>query len=298
MTWWCSATGQPWTWAWKAYPGVWLFLALLAILYLRAVRRAAEPRPSDLQERDSATREPGTPAGPSRRAAFYYFAGLLTVWLALDWPIGPLGTGYLVSFHTVSYILLSLVAAPLLLAGIPSAVMLRTAQTPRVGRLLRILAQPLIALALFNAILIGTHIPDVVDGLMRSQLGAFAIDLAWFLGGIVLWWAIMAPPPVCRLTRPLKMGYLFAATLPPILPAAFLTFADYPLYAVYELAPRALDLPAHSDQQIAGLTMKIIGDLPLWFAFGVIFFRWARESGGSNPVHPSVTQRSATGSVV
>jgi putative membrane protein len=276
MTWWCSATGQPWTWAWKAYPGVWLFVALLAILYLRAVRRPAEPR--------------------SRRAALYYFAGLLTVWLALDWPIGPLGTGYLISFHTVSYILLSLIAPPLLLAGIPSEVMLRAAQSPPAGRLLRILTRPLIALALFNAILIGTHIPDVVDGLMRSQLGAFAIDLAWFLGGIVLWWAIMAPPSVCRLNRPMKMGYLFAATLPPILPAAFLTFADYPLYAVYELAPRAFDLPAHSDQQIAGLTMKIIGDLPLWFAFGVIFFRWARESGGSNPVHPSVAQQSATGS--
>jgi cytochrome c oxidase assembly factor CtaG len=277
MTWWCSATGQPWTWAWKAYPGVWLFVALLAVLYLRGIRRGAEPRRSD---------------------ARFYFAGLLTVWLALDWPIGPLGTGYLISFHTVSYILLSLIAPPLLLAGIPSEVMLRAAQAPRAGRLLRILAQPLIALALFNAILIGTHIPDVVDRLMRSQLGAFAIDLAWFLGGVVLWWAIMAPPPVCRLTRPLKMGYLFAATLPPILPAAFLTFADYPLYAVYELAPRALDLPAHSDQQIAGLTMKIIGDLPLWFAFGVIFFRWARESGGSNPVHPSVAQQSATGSAV
>jgi putative membrane protein len=276
MTWWCSATGQPWTWAWKAYPGVWLFVALLAVLYVRGIRRPE----------------------PSRGAALYYFAGLLTVWLALDWPIGPLGTGYLISFHTVSYILLSLIAPPLLLAGIPSAVMLRAAQAPRAGRLLRILARPLIALALFNAILIGTHIPDVVDGLMRSQLGAFAIDLAWFLGGIVLWGAIMAPPPLCRLTRPLKMGYLFAATLPPILPAAFLTFADYPLYAVYELAPRALDLPAHSDQQIAGLTMKIIGDLPLWFAFGVIFFRWARESGGSNPVHPSVAQRSATGSAV
>lgn len=277
MTWWCSATGQPWTWAWKAYPGVWLFVALLAVMYARGIRRAAEPRPSD---------------------ALFYFAGLLTVWVALDWPIGPLGTGYLISFHTVSYILLSLIAPPLLLAGIPSEGMLRAAQSPRAGRLFRILARPLIALALFNAILIGTHIPDVVDGLMRSQLGAFAIDLAWFLGGIVLWWAIMAPPPVSRLTRPMKMGYLFAATLPPILPAAFLTFADYPLYAVYELAPRAMNLPAHSDQQIAGLTMKIIGDLPLWFAFGVIFFRWARESGGSNPVHPSVAQPSATGSAV
>jgi putative membrane protein len=189
MTWWCSATGQPWTWAWKAYPGVWLFVALLAVLYGRGIRRAAS--------RDRATPSITSPASsPSGSRS--------------TGRSGPLGTGYLISFHTVSYILLSLIAPPLLLAGIPSEVMLRAAQAPRAGRLLRILARPLIALALFNAILIGTHIPDVVDGLMRSQLGAFAIDLAWFLGGIVLWWAIMAPPPVCRLTRPLKMGYLFA----------------------------------------------------------------------------------------
>jgi len=117
MTWWCSATGQPWTWAWKAYPGVWLFVALLAILHVRVIRRTA----------------------------LYYVAGLLTVWLALDWPIGPLGTGYLISFHTVSYILLSLIAPPLLLAGIPSEGMLRAAQSPRAGPLLRNLARPLIA---------------------------------------------------------------------------------------------------------------------------------------------------------
>jgi hypothetical protein len=30
-----------------------------------------------------------------------------------------------------------------------------------------------------------------------------------------------------------------------------------------------------------------VGDLPVWFAFGVIFFRWARESASTPPpVHP------------
>ena len=42
MTWWCSATGEPWTWAWKAYPGVWLFLAVLAFAYWRGVLRGPE----------------------------------------------------------------------------------------------------------------------------------------------------------------------------------------------------------------------------------------------------------------
>jgi cytochrome c oxidase assembly factor CtaG len=59
------------------------------------------------------------------------------------------------------------------------------------------------------------------------------------------------------------------------------------VYSVYELAPRVTALSAHSDQQLAGLIMKVIGDLPLWLAFGVVFFRWAKEAGGSNPVHPS-----------
>jgi hypothetical protein len=33
--------------------------------------------------------------------------------------------------------------------------------------------------------------------------------------------------------------------------------------------------------------MKIIGDLPLWFGFGVVFFRWAKASEGHNPAHPA-----------
>jgi hypothetical protein len=69
------ATGQPWTWAW-GYPGVWLFVALLAVLYLRGIRRAAEPRPP---------RPPSLLRRPPHRL------------LALDWPIGPLGTGYLIA---------------------------------------------------------------------------------------------------------------------------------------------------------------------------------------------------------
>jgi putative membrane protein len=289
MTWWCSATGQQWTWAWKAYPGVWLFVALLALLYVRASRRAAEPRPSDLQERESATRERGSPLGPSRRELFTFSSAVLAIWIALDWPIGPLGAGYLVTFHTISYILLSLIAPPLLLLGIPEEMQRRAAASRGWGPALRFLARPLVGLALFNAILLGTHVPDVVDTLMRAQLGAFAVDLGWLLGGLALWWPVMAPTPeVGRLSRPLKMVYLFAATLPPILPASFLTFSDYPLYGVYELAPRVFDFPAQSDQQVAGLTMKIIGDLPLWLAFGVVFFRWAKESKGPAPMHPSI----------
>jgi putative membrane protein len=269
MQWWCSATGQPWSWTWRAYPGVWLFIALLGAWYWGANRRA--PRP------------------PSRTELAWFLTGLASNWIALDWPIGALGAGYLASFHTITYILLSFVAPPCLILGLSEAVVRRTLERPRWAWWLRLAARPWLAMAAFNAIVLLTHVPGVVDTLMVSQPGALLIDLAWLVGGLLLWWPVMAPSPeVVRLQRPMKMAYLFLSTLAPIIPSAFLTFADYPLYATYELAPRIFPvLTARQDQQVAGLLMKLVGDLPVWFGFGVIFFRWAREGERTPPpIHP------------
>ncbi len=277
MTWWCSATGNAWSWTWQAYPGVWLFVALLGAGYLRLCRQPIPgPRPG------------------ARRCLWWGGAGLVAVWLALDWPVGALGAGYLASAHTLSYILLSLVAPPLLLLGVPAG-RIRALLARPAGRVcLRFLARPPVALCLYTVVLLLTHVPDVVDSAMPSQLGAFAVDLAWLVAGLAMWWPVMAPQPdVLQLSRPLKMLYLFVGTLPAIVPSAFLTFADYPLYAVYELAPRVFpDFTAQQDQQVAGLAMKIVGDLPIWLAFGIIFFRWAREEQrqAPPPVHPSVAK--------
>ena len=39
MTWWCAATRLPWSWSPRAYPGVWAFMATLAVAGVVAVRR-------------------------------------------------------------------------------------------------------------------------------------------------------------------------------------------------------------------------------------------------------------------
>jgi cytochrome c oxidase assembly factor CtaG len=269
MQWWCSATGQAWTWAWKAYPGVWLFVGLLGFWYWQNIVRPAAP--------------------PRAQEKAWFATGLLCIWVALDWPVGALGAGYLATFHTITYILLSMVAPPCLLLGIPATAVRRGLGDRLGGALIRGAARPLVALLVFNAILLVTHVPGVVDGAMGSQLGALAIDLGWFVAGVVLWWPVLAPSPdICRMGRPMKMAYLFAATLVPIIPSAFLTFAEYPLYSTYELAPRIFEkLTAQQDQQVAGLIMKLVGDLPVWFAFGVLFFRWAKASEVTPPPsHP------------
>lgn len=269
MQWWCSATGRPWTWAWRAYPGVWLFVALLAVMYWRAHRRAG--------------------VSPGRAQRVWFLTGLGSIWVALDWPIGALGAGYLASFHTITYILLSFVVPPCLLLGVAEAVVRRGLAAPRLGAVMRLAGRPWLGMGVFNAIVLSTHVPAVVDTLMVTQVGALLIDLSWLVGGLLLWWPVMGPTPeVVRLARPIKLAYLFLSTLVPIVPSAFLTFADYPLYGTYELAPRIFAaLTAQQDQQVAGLLMKLVGDLPIWFGFGVIFFRWAHEGERTPPPgHP------------
>jgi putative membrane protein len=234
--WWCAATSEPWSWAWRAYPGVWLFVALLVIAGVRTRARA--------------------PA---------YAAGVLVAWAALDWPLGTLGGGYLLAAHTAQYVLLTFFAAPLLLLG--------WGREPGAGaRLPRL--HPLVALAIYELLLGATHVPAVSDAMMRSQGGSALVDLAWLVGGLALWLPVLHPDPSRRLAPPLAMGYLFASTILPTLPAALLIFSDYPYYGVYELAPRAFGLSAHQDQQLAGLIMKVIGDPLIWLSTAVIFFRW------------------------
>jgi len=258
MKWWCSASNAAWSWDWRPYPGVWLVVALAIVIHFRAWSRAEQ-------------------AGLERRSVgntVAYLAGALALWLATDWPIGALGAGYLLSAHTVTYILLALVAPPLLWLGLP-----REHWAANDTPIVQMLARPLPALVVFNATLVLTHLPGFVDGWMRSQWGSFGTDIAWLISGLILWWPVLAPhPSVSRLSQGARMGYLFAASILPTVPAMFLVFASYPVYGLYELAPRVTPiLTAGTDQQLAGLIMKVIGDIPLWIGFAGVFFAWARR---------------------
>ncbi len=73
------------------------------------------------------------------------------------------------------------------------------------------------------------------------------------------------------------------------MPASFFTFADYPIYALYELAPRVGGIGAVADQQVAGLLMKLGGGFILFGTMSVMFFRWhAAEERSDVPLKETV----------
>ncbi len=255
MQWWCAATTAEWSWTWRAYPGVWLFLVAILAWYFLALT-------------------PLRPYAFTPLRLLSFGTGLVVLWLALDWPAGALGAGYLLSIHTTQYVVISLIAIPLLLVGVPPDL------RPR-GRLARFMAGPAPGLLGYTAVMAVTHVPGVSDALMATQVGSLVVDLAWMAGAMALWWPVLAPEGVVRISPPLRVGYLFLASIPPTIPAAFMVFSDYPLYATYELAPRVHGISAGADQQTAGLIMKAGADPLLWVAMAIVFFRWQRAEEAS-----------------
>lgn len=258
MTWWCSATRLPWSWAPRAYPGVWAFIAAIAVLGWVAVRRSG--------------------VRPTARQRAWWILGILSLWLASDWPLGTLGSGYLASAHMLQYMLYTFVAAPLLVLAVPEGLARRFVGAGAGHRALELVSRPLPAALVANAVMLGTHAPWTVDQFRATQLGSFALDVVWLLGGVILWLPVINPLPELRPGAVVRGTYLFlAAGLVPMVPGGFLTFADGPLYGLYELAPRVEGIDPTSDQQAAGVLMKV-GNLPLiWPVIAAIFVRAARR---------------------
>ena len=142
----------------------------------------------------------------------------------------------------------------------------------------RQLTQPLVAALLFTLTMVVTHVPRVVDSVMQFQLGAFALDMAWLLSGIVFWWPIVVRYPAREGFNPIfRILYIFLGTQAHLFIAMWLLLSKFPVYATYELAPRVTSLSALQDQQVAGGIMIAVAE-PIVFAFiAVVFFRWARE---------------------
>ena len=255
-------------WRFVAHPDVWLMVVLLVGGYFLALRYLVPVEHSD------------EPARPMQKLAF--LMGVAVLWIGADWPMHELSEDYLFSAHMVQHTLFSLVAAPLVLLGLP-AWLTRKIVAP-VFPVVRFLTRPLIALVIFNTVIVITHWPTLVNAAVGSELMHFGLHVVLVSSALLMWWPVVDPlPELKRLQPPSKMLYLFLQSIVPTVPASFLTFADTPLYSAYVEAPRLWGISAVTDQMVAGLIMKIVGGLLLWLVIAFLFFRWYAAEQRTEP---------------
>jgi putative membrane protein len=256
----------PYDWAWSLHPSVLLGTGLLGALYFYGI--------GPLRRRYGW----GPPASPAQVLSFC--TALVVLLLSLNGPVHDLSDYYLFSLHMVQHLLLTLVFPPLLLAGLPGWLLRPLLVRPVVLPVLRVLTRPWIAALLFSATMVFWHLVPFYDLMMRDHEVHIATHLLFIVTATLMWWPVMSPlPELPRLPPGLAMLYLFLVGIPMQAVAAVITFADEVLYIWYATAPRTFGLTPLDDQQLGGLLMWVPGNLWLFAAIGVVFFRWAKEEG-------------------
>jgi len=248
---------------WHLHPDVWaLFGAILAVYLWEWHRHVASTGDAD---------------GRGRKTKFFV-AGVLVLVVGASWPIHDLAERYLYSIHMLQHMLFIFAAAPPLLAGLPAWMVRSILRPVWLFRVVRFITRPVMALVIFNGVLLVTHWPAVVTLTAQSEWFHFFAHVILVGSALLMWWPVMSPlPELPPLPAPGQMIYLFLQSLVPTIPASFLTFGTSPLYKVYIGFPRIWGISALTDMRIAGLTMKIVGGLILWGFITVIFFRWYNE---------------------
>lgn len=264
-------------WEWHPHPDVWALVLVLAAGYWLALARVG---PSQVR--------PGERVA-TRRQVTTFAAGLGLLWLHADWPIHDIGEHYLFSVHMAQHIGFTLVAAPLLLLGLP-AWLIRWMARPRGLRFLFTkVARPLPAAVAYNTALVFTHWPPVVNGALRHHALHFALHLLIVVTALLMWFPFLNRlPEFPRMSQGMRLVYLFLQSVIPTIPASFLTFGTGVLYHFYATAPRPFPISAIDDQQVAGALMKLYAGLLLWGVIAVGFFRWyaddQRQGAGGDDV--------------
>ncbi len=206
-----------------------------------------------------------------------FVLGLLVMLISLNGPVHDLSDSYLFSIHMAQHLLLTMVLPPLLIAGTPGWLLEPALRRPIVRGVARVLTHPLFAGAFFSVTLLVWHTVGAYDLMMRSHEVHITTHIMFMVAAVLLWWPVTSSvASLPALPPPAGMLYLFLVQLPMQLLGAILTFADNPLYLWYTTAPRTWGLSPLDDQKLGGLLMWVPGNLWIWGAMSVLFFRWAR----------------------
>lgn len=246
-------------------------IAVVAALYARGVRMARDKHPSH-------------PWPRGRSMAFGVGLGLLLV--AAVSPIGAYENA-LFSVHMAQHMLMTMVAAPLLMAAAPVTLAIR-ASSPGFRRqvllpFLRskpvaVLTNPIVAWSLFAVVLWGSHFTALFDAALRNEWVHELEHLLYLATACLFWWPVLGVDPSrWKLAYPARILYVFLAMPLMALLGMVLTSAAEPLYPTYAEVASAWGIDALADQRLAAFIMWAPSEVIALCVLLVVAGRWLRS---------------------
>lgn len=254
--------------SWHPHVSVWLVYGALAFAFWWTIRRVGPTKVA-----------PGTPVITTRQRNWLIF-GVGIAYVFSEYPVHDISEKYLLLVHMIQHTVFTLVAPAAILLGTPQWLFRWVVERPVIRPVVRVLVHPIVALIVFNTLIAGTHWVDIVERSLHSELWHFSVHFILFTSALCMWMPVINRIPEYHvLTKPVKIVYLFLQSLVPMIPAAFLAFADKAVYPTYGAAPRLIPgLDAVGDQQISAAIMKLGGATLLWFVMGYVFIQWWKDS--------------------
>jgi putative membrane protein len=245
-------------WSWE--PITIGLIALTAILYAIGLRSAAARR--------------------RRWQPIAFFAGLITLLLALISPIDTLG-GILFSAHMAQHELLMIVAAPLLVLGHPLiAILWALPPSWRVGAgrfANSLVTGPLVATILHAIALWIWHLPSLYQATLRSDFIHALQHMSFLLTAMLFWWALMHGR-FGRIGYGVAVVYVFVTAAHSGALGALIALSPQVIYPIYQPTTAQWGLDAIEDQQLAGLIMWIPAGVLMTILGVALFAAWLGEA--------------------
>jgi putative membrane protein len=214
----------------------------------------------------------------NRWQAMAFAAGVLTIGIALESPLDTWATA-LFSVHMVQHLLLMLVAAPLVVLGMPLAVLVWglpsewRPQARPLGKLAHVLGTAPLAFGLHSLALWAWHVPLLYDEAIAFPPVHLVEHLSFALTALLFWWTLLGSG---RPAGGAAVLYVFAMALQSTLLGALLTFSHQPWYTSHLNTTSAWGLAPMDDQQLAGLIMWIPGGSVYLISALALFAHWLR----------------------
>ncbi|SCY81755.1 cytochrome c oxidase assembly protein [Microvirga guangxiensis] len=209
---------------------------------------------------------------PDRYRQSCFYVGWILVAAALISPLCNLSVA-LFSARVTQHMVLTLIAAPLVVLGRPGEVLLRLLPNRAPANIsLQSGALPAIATVSFAISLWVWHLPGPYDLTLQSDLAYWAMHLTIFGTALLLWYALFERLGCISIA--LLVG--FGTTVQMSLLSALLTSAPRPLFSSHFGTTWPWGLSPVEDQQLGGLIMWVPGGT-LFTVIGVVAFgAWLR----------------------